>query len=141
MIRRVQEGLSMTLERAAAFLTAFFAGAALLMAMLGIYGVVAYSVRVRIPEIGTRMALGATRRDVVLLIVGGGLKMAAYALVIGGIAATGARFYLGHIFQIGAIGPAPFLYSGAIITAVAFVASLLPAWRAALSSPMVAIRN
>ena len=112
-------------------MTAFFAGAALLMAMLGVYGVVSYSVRQRTVEIGTRMALGATSRDVLSLIVGGGLKMAAYGVVAGGIAAIGGAFYLGRVFKIGELGPAPFLYSTAIVAAVAFTASFLPAWRAA----------
>jgi predicted permease len=132
---------TMTLERAGSFMTAFFAGAALLMAMLGVYGVVSYSVRQRTVEIGTRMALGATSRGVLSLIVGGGLKMAAYGVMAGGIAAIGAAFYLSRVFKIGELGPAPFLYSTGIVAAVAFAASFLPAWRAALLSPMVAIRN
>ena len=75
------------------------------------------------------------------MVVGDGLKMAAYGVMAGGIAAIGAAFYLGCVFQIGAIGPAPFLYSMAIVAAVAFAASVLPAWRAALLSPLVAIRS
>lgn len=132
---------TITLERAASFLTAFFAGAALLMAMLGVYGVVSYSVRQRTVEIGLRMALGATSRGVLSLIVGGGLKMAAYGVMAGAIAAIGAASYLGRVFQIGEIGPAPFLYSTALVAAVAFAASFLPAWRAAWLSPLVVIRN
>jgi len=132
---------SMTLERAGSLLTTFFAGAALLMAMLGVYGVVSYSMRQRTVEIGTRMALGATSRGVLSLIVGGGLKMAGYGVAAGGIAALGAAFYLGRVFKIGELGPAPFLFSTAIVAVVTFAASFLPAWRAALLSPMVAIRN
>jgi predicted permease len=132
---------TITLERSASFLTAFFAGAALLMAMLGVYGVVTYSVRQRTVEIGVRMALGATWRDVLSLIVGGGLRMAAYGVMTGGILAIAGASYLGSVFQIGGIGPAPFLYSTVIVAGVAFTASLLPAWRAALLSPLLAIRS
>jgi predicted permease len=132
---------SMTLERAASFLTAFFAGAALLMAMLGVYGVVDYAVLQRTVEIGTRMALGATSPAILSLIVGGGLKMAAYGVLAGGMTAIGAALYLGRVFKIGELGPAPFLYSTSIVAAVAFTASFVPAWRAGRLSPMVAIRN
>jgi ABC-type antimicrobial peptide transport system permease subunit len=132
---------TITLERAASFLTAFFAGAALLMAMLGIYGVISYSVRQRAVEIGMRMALGATSGGVLSLIVGGGLKMAAYGLMAGGLAAIGAAFYLDRVFQLGELGVAPFLYSAAIVAGLAFAASFVPAWRASLMSPLVAIRK
>jgi len=132
---------SITFERVASFMTAFFAGAAVLLAMLGVYGVVSYSVRQRTVEIGTRMALGATSRGVLSLIVGDGLKMAAYGVAAGGIAAIAAAFYLARVFRIGELGPAPFLYSTAIVGVVAFAASFLPALRAAALSPMVAIRN
>jgi len=131
---------SMTLERAGAFLTTFFAGAALLLATLGIYGVVSYSVRQRTAEIGTRMAIGATTRDIVRLIIGGGARMAAYGVIAGAFAAIGGLIVLGRALTID-IGPAPFVYSTVIVGAVAMVASALPAWRASLTSPMVAIRR
>jgi putative ABC transport system permease protein len=132
---------STTLERTASFLTAFFAGAALLLATLGIYGVMSYAVRQRIVEIGTRMALGATRQEILSLIVGRGLRMTTYGVIAGGLAAIGAAAYLGRVFSIGNPGPPPFLYSTGTVAAVAFVASFLPAWRASLLSPLVAIRN
>ena len=131
----------MTLERAASFLTAFFAAAALLLAMLGVYGVVAYFVRQRTVEIGTRMALGATSRSVLALIVGGGLKMAALGVVVGVLVGLGAALYLVRVFGIGNVGPVPFLSATAIVGAVALAASAAPAWRASLLSPMVAIRD
>ena len=132
---------TITLERSASFLTAFFAGAALLMAMLGVYGVVSYSIRQRTVEIGVRMALGATWRDVLSLIVGSGLRMAAYGVTLGGSLAIAGTWYLGRVFQIEGVGLAPFAYSTAVVAAVAFTASLLPAWRAALLSPLLAMRN
>ena len=132
---------TMTLERVSSFMTSFFAGAALLMAMLGVFGVVSYSVRQRTVEIGTRMALGATNNAVLSLIVGSGLKMAAYGVMAGAIVAVGGAFLLGRVLRIEALGPAPYLYSAGIIATVTMAASFLPAWRAALLSPMVAIRN
>ena len=131
---------SLTLERAGAFLTMFFAGAALLMATLGVYGVMSYSVRQRTAEIGTRMAVGATARDIITLVLGGGATMATYGVIIGAIAGIGGLVVLGRALQID-FGPAPFVYSTLIIGAVAIGASALPAWRASLTSPMVAIRG
>jgi len=132
---------TITLERAASFMTAFFAASALLMAVLGVYGVVACSVRQRTVEIGMRMALGATRRAILSLIVGSGLKMAAYGVLAGGIAAIAGALYLRRVFELGAIGPAPFLYSTAIVAIVAVASSFVPACRAALMSPLAAFRN
>jgi predicted permease len=132
---------TITLERAASFLTGFFAVAALLMAMLGVYGVLSYSVRQRTVEIGVRMALGATWREVASLIVGRGLRMAVYGVAAGGVLAIAGASWLGRIFQIREIGPTPFLYSMAIVGAMVLAASLTPAWRAALQSPVLVIRN
>jgi putative ABC transport system permease protein len=106
---------SMTLERAASILTAFFALVALLLATLGVYGVVSYFVRHRRVEIGTRMALGATSRSVLSLIVGGGLTMAAVGVVVGGLLGLGAAVYLVRAFQIGNVGPGPFVSATAIV--------------------------
>jgi serine phosphatase RsbU (regulator of sigma subunit) len=122
-------------------MTGFFALAALLMAALGVYGVVSYSVRQRTVEIGTRMALGAVNRDLLALVVGGGLKMAAYGLVLGAVAVAVAVWLLSSGLNIHSFGWLPFASSTAIVAAVAASASFFPAWRATLLSPMVAIRN
>ena len=132
---------SLTLERAASFLTGFFAVVALLIATLGVYGVVAYLVRQRTVEIGTRMAIGASRRDVVMLVIRGGLKMAVVGVLVGAAAAFVAVMYLGRVLQTEDIGVTPFIYSTMVIGAVTLLASSLPAWRASLLSPMVAIRD
>jgi len=132
---------SLSLERIGSFMMAFFALAALLMTALGVYGVVSYSVRQRTVEIGTRMALGAVGRDVLSLVVGGGLKMAAYGLVFGGIMAGTAAWLLIHTVELPGVGVLPFAASTAIVTVIAMSASFFPAWRATLLSPMVAIRN
>jgi putative ABC transport system permease protein len=132
---------SMTLERAASVLTTVFALAALLLATLGVYGIVSYFVRHRRAEIGTRMALGATSRSVLSLIVGGGVTMAALGVLVGSVLGLGAALYLVRVFEIGNIGPVPFISATAIVGVVALAASAVPAWRASLLSPTVAIRD
>jgi predicted permease len=134
-------GRTITLERAASRVTAFFAASALLMALLGVYGIVAYSIRQRTVEIGMRIALGATSRGVLALFVASGLRMAAYGVLVGAVAAFAGARYLGSVFDIGEIGPVPFLYSTAIVIAVACAASVIPAWRAMTMSPIAAIRS
>jgi len=132
---------SLSLERVGSFMTAFFALAALLMTALGIYGIVSYSVRQRTVEIGTRMALGAVSRDVLSLVVGGGLRMAVYGLAFGGVMAITAAWLLVRVFEVPDVGVLPFAVSTAIVTGIAMGASFFPGWRATLLSPMVAIRN
>jgi len=132
---------SVSLKSLASSVMAFFAFAALLMATLGTYGVVSYSVRQRTVEMGTRMALGATSRDVLYLVMGSGLRMAAYGVVIGGVAALAAIWLLVSQFHIDNPGVLPFVLSAAIVAGIALASSLFPAWRATLLSPMVAIRN
>jgi predicted permease len=132
---------SMSLPRVGSFMTGFFALAALLMATLGIYGVVSYGVRQATVEIGTRMALGAIGRDLLLMIVGSGLKMAAVGIALGGIAMIGAAWLVVRLFEIQHLGVLPFIVSGAIVALVSSAASFFPAWRATTVSPMVAIRN
>ncbi len=132
---------SLTLEHLDSVVIGFFACAALLMASLGIYGVTSYSVRERTVEIGTRMALGATGRDLLRLILGSGLSMAVAGLLLGAAAVAGVSFLASRFFNVHDISPLPYLYSIAIIMSVALFASFVPAWRATLLSPIVAIRN
>jgi putative ABC transport system permease protein len=132
---------SMTLERAASVLTTFFAVAALLLATLGVYGIISYFVRHRRVEIGTRVALGATSRDVLSLIVSGGLMLAAAGVLAGGVLGLVASLYLARSFQIANVGAVPFVATTAMVTVVALGASAVPAWRASRLSPLVAIRE
>jgi putative ABC transport system permease protein len=132
---------SMTLERVASSMTAFFAAAALVLATLGVYGVVAYSVRQRTVEIGTRMALGASSQHVLSLVVRDGLVLAAIAVAAGGAVTLAAAGALRSFLEIGTPGPAPYLYATIIVGALVLAATALPASRAAMLSPMVAIRN
>jgi predicted permease len=98
-------------ERLQSLLTSFFASAALLMAALGVYGVVSYAVRHRTVEIGTRMALGAVGRDVLRLVLGDGLRMAAYGIAAGGVVVVAALFLLkSEVLGIRIDDVRPFLY-------------------------------
>ena len=132
---------STSLERIGSLMMSFFALAALLMASLGIYGVVSYSVRQSTVELGTRMALGATGRDLLWMVVKGGLRMAAYGAVLGGVAMIATSWALMRIFEIRDLGVLPFIASTIVVSGVATVASFFPGWRATRLSPMVAIRN
>jgi putative ABC transport system permease protein len=132
---------SVARERVGSLMTTFFALAALLMASLGIYGVVAYGVRQETVEIGTRMALGAIGRELLLLVVGRGLKMAAYGALIGGLALLAGASAIGRTFEVQNLGALPLVASTAIVVIVATAASFFPAWKATQLSPMVAIRN
>jgi hypothetical protein len=132
---------SMALERVGSLMTTFFALASLLMATLGVYGLVSYSVRQRTVEIGTRMALGANRRDVFSLVIGGGLKMAAGGIVCGGAGVAAAVGVVARFFALGDVGWLPFVLATAATAGVAIAAAWFPAWRATRLSPMVAIRD
>ncbi|MBL8229274.1 MAG: SpoIIE family protein phosphatase [Bryobacterales bacterium] len=132
---------SLIMQRITGFLVTFFAGCALLLASLGVYGVVSYSVRQQTVELGTRMSLGAEPRDLLKLVVGSGLRMAAYGLLIGVAAATAAIWGLTQAMDVREVTAVPLLLAALVITTITGLASFLPAWRASTLSPMVAIRN
>ena len=119
----------------------FFGLAALLMATLGIYGVVSYFVRQRTVELGTRMALGAVNRDLVALVLGGGLKLSLAGMAVGSIALVGGVWLLVRYLEVANFGWLPFAGSTAVVALVAAAAASVPAWRTTLLSPMVAIRE
>jgi putative ABC transport system permease protein len=132
---------TMLLERLSSLVMTFFGLAALLMATLGIYGVVSYFVRQRTVELGTRMALGAVNRDLVSLVLGGGLKLALLGVAVGSIALVGAVPLLVRYLEVANFGWLPFAASTAVVSLVAAVAASVPAWRTTLISPMVAMRE
>ncbi len=133
---------SIARQRLQSFLISFFAAAALLMATLGVYGVVSYSVRQRTVEIGTRMAVGATSRDLIRLILGDGLKMAAFGIGIGALVIACVAVALrANLSGLRLDDPRPFLFSTGTVAGLTALACFAPAWRATLLSPMVAIRN
>jgi predicted permease len=132
---------SLQLERVSSVIMTFFALAALLMATLGIYGVVSYAVRQRTVEMGTRMALGAVSRSLLMLVVGSGLRMAALGVAAGAAALIGSVWLLERALDVRDVGPMPFVFSTGVVALVASAASYVPAWRASRLSPMVAIRD
>ena len=124
-----------------ALLAGAFAALALILAAIGIYGVMAYVVSQRTSEIGVRMALGATSREVFRLVLGDGLRLTAIGLVIGVAGSIGVgRWLKSQLFGVGS-GDWPTMAATALLLlAVAAVACLVPARRAMRVDPMAALR-
>ena len=124
------------------FLLGLFAGIALLLATIGIYGSISYSTRQRTNEIGVRIALGAQSHDVLWLIVGQGVGLALVGVVVGLIAALLlTRAIKGFLFGVGPNDPLTFLAISALLLFTALIASLIPARRATKVDPLVALRS
>jgi putative ABC transport system permease protein len=124
-----------------AMLFAVFAGGALLLALIGIYGVMAFLVQTRTHEIGVRMALGASARDVFNLIVGRGMKLTVVGVLIGvGGAIALTRLMHSLLFNTSATDPFTFILISLLLSVAAFLACYIPARRAAKVDPLVALR-
>ncbi len=124
------------------WLLGLFAGVALFLATIGIYGAVAYTVEQRTAEIGIRMALGAQTRDVLGLIVNQGMKPVIIGLGIGIVAAFAlGRLITAQLYQVSAYNPALLAGATLLLAATALTACLLPARRATLVDPVQALRT
>jgi putative ABC transport system permease protein len=118
-----------------------FGGLALALAMVGLYGVIAYSVAQRTREIGIRVALGANRASVLLLVIGHGLKLALIGSLIGLVAAFAVtRLIQSFLFGISATDPVTFAVATLLLVTIACLACYLPARNASRVDPMVALR-
>jgi predicted permease len=133
---------SLVSRRFLVILLSAFAGLALFLAVLGLYGVVTYMVKMRVREIGVRMALGAQRSDVQLMVLKSGARLAIVGSVIGVFAA----FVLGQalsslLYQVSLYNPVTLLSTSALLGTVVLLASYLPAYRASRLHPMETLRD
>ena len=140
MQQRVDE--SLVGRRFVVLLLTSFAALALLLAAIGLYGVISYSVSLRTRELGVRMALGAQRRSVLQLVLMQGVKLAAIGIVFGALAAIAlSRVFSSLLFQVGMADVLPWVTAIAVLLFVVLAATFLPARRAASIEPMRALRS
>jgi predicted permease len=133
---------SLAVSRFTTFLLLLLGGTGLALAVVGIYGVIAYFVVQRTREIGVRLALGASPAGVVRLVVRQGLALALGGVALGLVAAWGlARVIQSRLFAVSAHDPLTFVGVAVLLTAVALVASAVPAWRASRIDRLVALRG
>jgi ABC-type antimicrobial peptide transport system permease subunit len=134
-------GQSLTLRRTSTITLAGFAGLALVLAAVGLYGVIAYSVAQRAHEIGIRIALGAKHRDVVRMILESGLRLVLAGELIGLAASLVLMRLCASLFVgVSTYDPKVMVVALAVLAVVSVLASYIPARRAATVDPMVALR-
>ena len=134
--------LSVFIPRLASLILGVFGGLALLLAIVGLYSVVAFGVAQRTREIGVRLALGATRRDILSLVVRQGMRLALHGLAIGALlAAAAAQAIRSQLIGITPIDPLSFVGTATLLLTVAFAACVIPARRAARLDPVRALRT
>ena len=143
-VRTLQEETSIVLfpQRIAAIVTGVLGGVGLLLAAVGLYGSIAYSVSRRTREIGVRVALGAQRTDVLRMVVREGMRLASVGVVVGIVlAAAATRLIAGFLFSVSPVDGTTFAGMSLLFIAVALLASYLPARRAAATDPLTALRS
>ena len=142
---RTMEGVmaaSFAQRRFILILLGVFAGAALLLATVGLYGVIAYGVSQRVREIGVRMALGASRGNVLALVLRQGMKLGGIGVVVGVVGALGlSRVLVNMLYEVKPRDPSMFIGVSLLLLLVALLASWLPARRAARVDPLEALRH
>ena len=133
---------SMGQRRLSMTLLGVFAGIALLLASVGIYGVMAYSVVQRTREMGLRMALGAKQSDVLALVLRQGMSLVLAGVAIGVVCALAiTRVMASQLYSVRPTDPVTFISVALLLATIALVTTLLPAWRATLVDPTVALRE
>lgn len=139
MLERVQE--TWAASRFISFLLLVFSGLALLLSMVGLYGVLSYSALRRLREIGIRLAVGAQRSDIRVLILEQGIRLLGLGLTIGIAGAILSSRVLGSfLFEVNPIDPAIYLGVSVLLALAALLACWLPARRAAQTDPMITLR-
>lgn len=142
-VRSMDQWVARTLAQARfnSLVLAIFAALALLLASIGIYGVISYSVTQRTSEIGIRVALGAQRQDILRLVVGTGMRLAVIGLAVGvALALALSRTVTSLLYETTGTDPATFASVVALLAVVAMLASCLPARRASRVAPVEALR-
>ena len=128
-------------QRATANISAGLGFLALVLCAIGVYGVVAFAVTNRTREIGVRMAMGATRGEVLRAVFADGIRLAVPGLIVGGVAAAGmAALMRSMLFGLSPLDPVSFIVGGGVLLVVVLLASVVPARRAASVDPMTALR-
>jgi putative ABC transport system permease protein len=132
---------TLRLSRTLGVLSGFFGGLALLLAAIGLYGIMSYTVARRRNEIGVRIALGAAYMRIVRMVLGDTARLVLTGVVIGTVMSLGVtRLVRSFLYGVDADDPSTLALSALALAAVAFVASVIPARRAARSDPVIALR-